>query len=350
MKKNVAIIGYGGQGAWHAKQILTNQVVNLAGIYDIKQERNDLAAGNGIKVYSSLEEICADKSVDLCVVATPNQVHEEIVINLLKNGKNVVCEKPVTLTLESFDRMAKVANETGKFFTVHQNRRWDVDYLAIKQIIASNKIGAPMHIESRVQGSRGIPCDWRGKKEFGGGILFDWGVHLIDQMLQLVPEKITNLFCKTTHYTNNEVDDGFRLSLTFQNGITAYVEVTTYNFLALPRFYLLCQKGTALINDWRQNAHIAYCKAWNEKEVLPIQTAAGITKTMSPRDEITLDEYDWQTVTSDAHDFYRNVAKVLDGEEESLIKLSEVRRVLQVITDAKTSAENEIAISYPEGM
>lgn len=67
-------------------------------------------------------------------------------------------------------------------------------------------------------GGRGIPGDWRGKKEFGGGMLYDWGVHLIDQMLQLTDEKIKKIYCQCTHVTNKEVDDGFKLLLTFASG------------------------------------------------------------------------------------------------------------------------------------
>lgn len=345
MKKNVVVIGYGGQGGWHADHALKSDVVTLRGVYDIREERNDLAKERGIKVYASLDEICADKDAEICVVATPNDVHEEIVIRLLKSGHNVVCEKPVALSVASFDRMADAARRSGKLFTVHQNRRWDVDFLAIKEIVQSGKIGEPVNIESRIHGSRGIPSDWRCHKQYGGGMILDWGVHLIDQILQIVPDKIEKIYCETTHITTDEVDDGFKLLLTFANGVRSLIEVGTYNFLALPRFYLQAKKGSALITDWRQNARVAYCKAWNEADVLPVQTAAGITKTMAPRDEITLDEYDWTRPSSDVHDFYRNLVAAIDGKAEPIVTLPEVRRVLRVMEEAFNSAASGNAIS-----
>ena len=231
MKKNIAVVGYGGQGGWHADHALKSDVVALAGIYDIAAPRVELAKSKGIHVYASFEDVIADPSVDVVVCATPNDVHKEIVIRALEAGKNVVCEKPVALSVADFDDMCAAAEKAGKLFTVHQNRRWDVDYLAIKSLIESGEIGEPINIESRVHGSRGIPSDWRCHKPYGGGMVLDWGVHLIDQMLLLIPEKIVKIYCEMTHITTDEVDDGFRLSLTFASGKRATVEVGTYNFI-----------------------------------------------------------------------------------------------------------------------
>lgn len=175
-------------------------------------------------------------------------------------------------------------------------------------------------------------------------MILDWGVHLIDQILQIIKEKIVRIYCTTTHITNSEVDDGFKLTLYFESGITAYVEVGTYNFIAMPRFYMQCKNGSAIIEDWQKKAQIARMKAWNEKEVLPVQTAAGITKTMAPRDEITLDFYEAERPKSDVHDFYRNFCNAIDGKEEMLIKQAEVRRVMQVMEKAFESSEKKQAL------
>ena len=350
MKKNIAIVGYGGQGAWHAGHAQKSDVLNLSGVYDIKAERHDLAKANGIHTYDSLDAILADKDVDIVVCATPNDSHKEIVIRSLEAGKNVVCEKPVALSLEDFDDMCAAAKKSGKLFTVHQNRRWDVDFLAIKSVIASGEIGETINIESRVHGSRGIPSDWRCHKPYGGGMVLDWGVHLIDQMLQLIPEKITKIYCELNNITTDEVDDGMHLMLTFESGKRATVEVGTYNFIYMPRFYMQCKSGSAMIEDWQKKCKIAKMKAWNEKEVVPVQTAAGITKTMAPRDEITLDSYEIERPSSDVHDFYRNVVKAIDGVEEQLIKLSEVRRVLRVMEACFESHEKNQAIIFHEGL
>lgn len=339
--KNIAVIGYGGQGAWHCKQILASDVAQLAGVYDINPKRMDAAREDGIFTYDNSQAIFNDAKVDIVVIAVPNDDHKSLVIEALEAGKNVICEKPVEMTVAAFDQMADAAKKSGKLFSVHQNRRWDVDFLAMKSIAESGEIDEVISIESRVHGSRGIPSDWRCTKAQGGGMILDWGVHLIDQMLQIIKSKVVRVFCECTHITNNEVDDGFRLHIYFEDGKTAYIEVGTYNFIALPRFYMQCKKGSALITDWREKAKVARLKAWNEKEVLPVQTAAGITKTMAPRDEITIDEYEIERPVSDVHDYYRNYVAAVEGREESLIKLCEVRRVMQVMEAAFLSDERK---------
>jgi predicted dehydrogenase len=339
MKKNLAIVGYGGQGAWHAVWAGKSDVVSLAGIYDIAEKRVEAAKANGIHTYASLEELVSDPKVDIVLCATPNDVHKDIVVSALNAGKHVICEKPVALSVGEFDEMVEAAKNNGKILSVHQNRRWDVDFLAIKSLVESGEIGEVINIESRIHGSRGIPSDWRCHKAPGGGMILDWGVHLIDQMLKLITSKITKVYCETTNITTNEVDDGFNLHLTFEDGKRATVEVGTYNFIAMPRFYMQTKSGSALIEDWQKKCQVAKLKAWNEKEVLPVQTAAGITKTMAPRDELTIDSYELERPSSDVHDFYRNYVAAVNGECEQLIKNCEVRRVLLVMEAAFKSAE-----------
>ncbi|MCQ2457054.1 MAG: Gfo/Idh/MocA family oxidoreductase [Clostridia bacterium] len=340
MKKKAAVIGYGGMGGWHVDHILKSDVVEFAGIYDIKEERRALAESRGIKAYASREELLADPEIEMVTVAVPNDVHEEIVIAALEAGKNVLCEKPVTLSLESLERMIAASKKAGKIFSVHQNRRFDVDYLAMKQLKDSGEIGEIINIESRIHGSRGIPSDWRGEKAYGGGMLSDWGIHLIDQILMVLGfDGIAGVRCTFEHITNDEVDDGFSLWLDYKDGKRAYVEVGTYNFIAMPRFYMRAKSGSAFIRDWRENCKVAKCKAWHESDVIPVETAAGLTKTMAPRDEITLDEYELDRPKSDVHDYYRNFVRAIDGLEEQFVTHDQMRTDLKVIMKAFESVE-----------
>ena len=349
-KKNLAIIGYGGQGGWHAQMAQSSDVVELKGVYDILPERNALAESRGIRAYPDLGALLSDPSVDIVTVATPTDTHYEIVLKALKAGKNVICEKPVEMQYDRVLEMIRTAKENGVCFTVHQNRRWDVDFLAMKRILREGMIGAPLHIESRVHGSRGIPSDWRGTKAHGGGMILDWGVHLIDQILQLIDSEIDSVFCDVTHYTNKEVDDGFRLNIYFKNGVTAFVEVGTFNFIAMPRFYLQCEKGTSMIRDWRECAKVVRYKYWHENDVMPVQTAAGITKTMAPRDEITTDIFEVERPVADVHDFYRNYVRAVDGLEPQLVTHEQMLRVMKVMLSAFRSAETHQVVSFREDL
>ena len=99
-----AVIGHGGMGHFHSARMAENPELDFIGAYDILPERlADLP--NGGKAYGSLEELLADDRISLVTVATPNDVHKEIVIQALAAGKNVISEKPVTMTLADLDDM-----------------------------------------------------------------------------------------------------------------------------------------------------------------------------------------------------------------------------------------------------
>lgn len=346
MKKNLVVIGYGGMGTWHTQHALKSDVVELAGIYDIKEEKCALARERGIFAYDSLEAVLNDPKVDLVTVAIPNDSHKEVVIKALEAGKNVICEKPVAMNLAELDEMIAAAEKSGKVFSVHQNRRFDVDFLAMKHLKETGELGEFINIESRIHGSRGIPSDWRGEKEHGGGMVLDWGVHLIDQILQIFDEKIEKIYCTFDHITNKEVDDGFKLNIYFEGGKSALIEVGTYNFIAMPRFYLRAQKGSAMITDWRENCKLVRCKAWHESDVIPVQTAAGLTKTMAPRDSVTVDEYEMERPQSDVHDYYRNFCKAIDGSEPQLVTHAEMMKVMRVMEECFRSVEEGQVVEF----
>ena len=339
MKKNLVVVGYGGMGSWHVGHAQKSDVVNLKGIYDIDPAKTELARSRGIFAYDSFEDVLADKDVDLVTVAIPNDQHKDVVNAALDAGKHVICEKPVTLSTELLKEMIACANKNNKVFSVHQNRRFDVDYLAMKQIHDSGEIGEIFNIESRVHGSRGIPSDWRGMKEYGGGMIYDWGIHLIDQIMMIKGKDVKKVYCRLDNITNKEVDDGFKLELFYGDGSRAYIELGTYNFIAMPRFYMQGLGGTALITDWRENAKVIKCKHWHESEVVPVETAAGLTKTMAPRDSITVDEYTIDKPASDVHDYYRNFCDAIDGKANKLVSDEDMLFDMKVMEAAFKSAE-----------
>ena len=118
----VAVVGYGGMGGWHTKRLQEIPgVVELAGVYDIKPERNKVAEENGIHAYSSFEELLADKTVDVVTVAIPNDQHKKVCIQVMEAGKVAISEKPVTLCTADLEEMIAASKRTGSVFTVHQN-------------------------------------------------------------------------------------------------------------------------------------------------------------------------------------------------------------------------------------
>ena len=341
----LAIIGLGGMGTWHLNKLETLEEPVVAGIWDIKESRREYARSRNVFVYDSLEALLADESVDLVLIATPNDMHKPLAIQAMEAGKNVISEKPITIGSADLQEMIDASERTGKFLTVHQNRRWDEDFLTVKNIIAEGKLGPIYRIESRVQGAHGIPGDWRQEPEQGGGMILDWGVHLLDQAMLLYPDaKVETVYATVTNVTNTKVDDGFTVDLGMSNGVHIVVEVGTSNFITLPRWVVLGTDGTAVIEDWKLNGKIVCAHGNDEKDVVPVITAAGLTKTMAPRREDTIATYPLPVAHSDVRDFYRNVIAYLNGTADRLIKLPQVVRVMKLMEAIKTSAANKEVI------
>ena len=344
-KLHIALIGYGGMGSWHASMLNEIPETSLCGIWDIDPDRREAAAADGIHVYESQQELMNDITVEAVTIATPNDTHLPVALAVMSAGKHVVCEKPVALNREELAQMTDYSRKMGVLFTVHQNRRWDEDYLIIKQLYERQSLGRVFNIESRVHGSRGIPGDWRNQKQHGGGMVLDWGVHLLDQMnMMLGGRKPLSVFAQLTNVTNEAVDDGFRALFQFDDQLTFLVEVGTSNFISMPRWYIQGENGTAVIHDWNLNGEIVMVSDWEKRDAVPVVTAAGLTKTMAPRTDETVKKYQLPEVHSDIRDFYRNVNACIHEGAKPLIQLEEVMEVMHIMEAVFRSAEQNCVV------
>lgn len=329
---NIVIIGYGGMGSYHQKELMPHELVNVIGVYDIAQKAQDKAREAGLTVYDSLEQVLKDASVEAVLIATPNDVHKALSIAALRAGKQVICEKPVAMNVGELDDILAVAAETGNTFMVHQNRRWDPDFLVIRELYQNGQIGDLFQIESRVQGANGIPGDWREQAEHGGGMLLDWGVHLIDQILWLIDNPVKSMAADFSYVLGQEVDDGFILYLTFENGIRSLIEVGTTNYSQLPRWYVKGLNGAAKIDDWDLSGEIVV--ATNQADLVPpapIKAGVGLTETMAPPSEEATKKVAITEVLPEFPSFYQNFYDVLRNGAAPIVKNDEVRKVLSLI-------------------
>lgn len=191
--------------------------------------------------------------MDIVLLAIPNNLHRPYAERAMRAGKNVICEKPATLSAQEFRELMAISKETGKTLTVHQNRRWDRDYRMVKEVYDQKPIGDIYMLESRVQGSRQVLNGWRGAKENGGGMVYDWGVHLIDQYLDMIDSPVTQVYAQLFSLYTDEVDDNFKAMLRFENGVSALIEVSMNCFILHPRWHVSGKVGTMVINDWDCN-------------------------------------------------------------------------------------------------
>lgn len=340
MSHRLGIIGYGGMAGWHHDNSRRVEGLECVAAYDIDPERLKAAEEKGLKTYATLDEFLNKGDFDIVLVATPNNFHRDLSIAAMDSGRHVVCEKPVAMTSKELEEMIAASERNNVLFTVHQNRRWDKDFKIVSKAIKDGMIGKPYTIESRVHGSGGVIHGWRAYKVAGGGMLLDWGVHLLDQIMYMVPEKVVNVFARLYSIRTPEVDDYFKAILTFESGTNAQVEVGTYCLKPLPRWYVNGDLGSIYINGWECDGSVLHAKKlaveW-EPEI--VQTVAGPTRTMAPRPKETIEELPLPEVQSDWADFYRNVIGAIDGKCELIVKPNEVMRVFKVIEACFSSSE-----------
>ena len=330
----LAIIGFGGMGGWHAQNIMERvPELKLKGAFDIRPEALDKAREMGLYAYESLDEVLNDPEVDIVTIATPNNFHKPLAIKALRAGKNVISEKPVTLNAAELEEIIAVRDETGKLFSVHQNRRWDKDYAIIKKILADGTIGTPYFIESRVQGSRRAMHGWRSYKVNGGGMLLDWGVHLLDQLMNMIDSPVISVDAHLLSLFTPGVDDNIKIMRRFGNGLSALIEMATNCLINHPRWHVCATDGTCVIDDWSCKGRIVKLNTDEQIEWADdiVYTEAGPTRTMAPRPKQTMQELPLPEVVSDWACYYRNIMDTIDGKAELIVKPEQALRVMKVI-------------------
>jgi len=187
------LIGYGLSGArFHAPLLAAEPAFTLAAV--ATRRAADVSRDwPGVRVLSQ-DELLADPSLALVIIATPNDTHAALAERALLAGKHVVVEKPFTLDAAEASRLDALARERGRCLTVFHNRRWDGDFLTVRQLLEQGRLGRLFSFESHFDRFRPrVKARWKEEDVPGGGTLWDLGSHLIDQALQLfgLPESIS---------------------------------------------------------------------------------------------------------------------------------------------------------------
>ena len=349
MDINLVIIGFGNMGEYHYNRLQEfnkqgQHLLNVVGIYDIDNERIDVAHRLGLYAYEKFEDILKDENVHAVLISTPNDKHVYYTIEAAKAKKHIICEKPIALNLNEAKKMYKVASDNNVLLAVHQNRRWDDDFLTVKKMYDEKLYGEVNTIECNICASNGIPGGWRKLVKHGGGMMLDWGVHLIDRLMLLSDAKVEYIYCEYSHLFGFEVDDGFRLSMKLSNGLNLRCNVDTNCFKKVPRWQVYAYDGTAQILDWKLNGSAVVVKERVDKDLKPMQAGNGLTKTMADRSQSSVVELPLEIVHAEPFAFYKNFCKAVSKEEELAVKKEEVFRVIKLMNLAEKSAKNHKTI------
>lgn len=259
MKKSKTIkcglVGYGpafGMGKHHADHINSTPGMNAVGVCDVSEERLRAAEEElpGVATYTKLERMLAEGDLDLAVIITPHSTHAELAVACMKAGKHVVVEKPMCVRVREARAMLQAAEANSVMLSVFHNRRWDGDYMTIRQAVGQGLIGEIFEVDCYMGHWRQPGDTWRSDKQISGGAFFDWGAHLLDWVLQLVDRPIvdvTGFFHKRVWMqTSNE--DQVRAIMRFDGNVQAEVTISSIARVSKPRWRILGDRGA--IEAW----------------------------------------------------------------------------------------------------
>ena len=333
---HVGIVGYGFSGrSFHAYLVSLAHGLKLTAIATRDPDRRAQAAQEwAVDTYATLTEMLQDDRIQLIILATPHHIHASQAIEAMEAGKHVVVDKVMCMNAAEAKRMIAVSKRKKALLSVFHNRRWDGGYLTVKKAIDNGLLGDPFLIETtvhRYRASRG----WRADKTESGGLLYDWGAHLIDQAVQLIPSDPISVFCRGHKYIwPGDIEDHVHCIIQFKNGVQYTVEVSNIAHISKPHWYVLGTKG-ALLKDGLDPQE-QWMKKGNIDGAMedPAHRAKIITEIDGLRTEMKLD-----TVPGHWKSFYQNIADVLNHGEDLAIEPEEVHTVMKILDAATDSQE-----------
>ncbi|MBQ7719848.1 MAG: Gfo/Idh/MocA family oxidoreductase [Clostridia bacterium] len=349
----LGIIGFGGmaEGYHYATTKRDDIDMETVAVYDINPDRLAHAEELGLKACKTLDEFLSEH-YDLVVVATANNYHCQMACAALEAGNNVMTEKPTAMSSAEVETMIETAKKCGKFYTVHQNRRWDRDFMIVKKAFDDGVLKLPYMIESRIQGDGGSMTGWRSQPDHGGGMFLDWGIHAMDQMLYLIQEPVKTVTAVVRNITTTLVDDYAKVLLTFESGLAAEVEVSTFILKKLPRWSVFCKDGALQVDEI--SSQYGSLRKVTKCEYQPYDLLAYTDLGVVHRTDKKL-VYESETcqypdiaLPQDWAVLYKNLINVIDGKEELIVKPEQVLRCYKVMEAAFRSSREGVTVNFDD--
>jgi predicted dehydrogenase len=332
-KKEVkaALIGYGGafnMGLHHAHGMAATGDMRVVAVCDTDPARLDKAKeelGGETATFLTVKDLLKWGSFDLAVIILPHNLHAEVAVQCAKAGKHVITEKPMCISAKEATQMVEAAAKAGTMLSVFHNRRWDGDFLALRQIVESGLIGEVFHVEMFSGGYSPPHGWWRDDKAISGGLMFDWGAHFIYWLLQLIPADIESVYGYTQKLkwfamTN---EDHAGAIIRFANGAIADFQQSQ-----------LARVGRA---RWRLLGTLGGVVAGHEHWVVNTEVNGLPTEMKVPY------------LPGEHHKYYQNIADHLLRKQRLIVTAEDSRRVITILDYAERSAKagKALAVPYP---
>jgi scyllo-inositol 2-dehydrogenase (NADP+) len=351
------VVGYGLAGRFfHAPLLLRQPRLTLHGIVarDPGVRAGALAQlGEGVRGYAHLDQALADPDVELVVIATPHDSHAELAIRSLEAGKHCVVDKVMALSTAEGDAMIAARDRSGRMLSVFHNRRWDWDYLTVKQLLGSEVLGRPLIFESAVC-RYAPPRTWRGSLQSAGTILHDWGAHQVDQALQMGLGPCRRLTAWLIPAPWQGVDSGGhgRIIMEFDSDSSILSESVFFQVensrvcrADRPRWWIVgtdasfVKYGVDPQEDALRSGDI-------DRASEPVEHHAMLTRG-DDAGQATASHY--PTVRGHWDAYYRNIAEHLLDDAPLAVTAEQGREVVRVLEAAQQSAVSHSAVAGPWG-
>ena len=221
-----AVVGLGRIGWRHAVLATCTAGLKLAGVYDVDGDVRARAERElGTRSYGSYPALLRQCGADVLVVATPSHLHAPMTIRAFAHGLNVLCEKPVARTAAEVRKMMAAARKAGRWLTVNQSVRYQGDVLALKGAIGRGKLGDVYQLYHGIH-SFSERKDWQIWRRYNGGAVSNWGVHMVDSLLQLTNARPKQVFAKFNRVLDRgDAEDSFKILIGFDTGLLAEAEI-----------------------------------------------------------------------------------------------------------------------------
>jgi predicted dehydrogenase len=250
--KKVAIIGAGLQGKRRLPSIIGDSEFEVKWVVDLILEKAEkLAKECGAKAATDWRKAVEDKEVDAVLVLTYPNSHAEISISAMNNGKDVLCEKPLTKTEQEAKEVVKTAEKTKRILKCGFNHRHHPGIEEAYKLFKNGTIGKPLFGRSRygIAGRAGLEKEWRSDpKIVSGGQLMEQGIHLVDLYRWFLgePEKATG-FVGTNFWPIKPLEDNGFGFIQFKNNVTVSVHSSLTQWINLFEFEIFGEKGSIAV-------------------------------------------------------------------------------------------------------
>ncbi|MGJ7457957.1 oxidoreductase [Halomonas sp. MA07-2] len=241
---SVGLIGYGMAGQFlHAPLIQATPGMQLTAVVSSEVDRVHADLPD-VEVLAKAPALLARRDIDLVVIATPNETHYPLAKAALAAGKHLVIDQPFTVSLSEARLLRTQAEGAERLVSVFHNRRWDSDFLTLQALLEAGTLGRVAALESRLDRFRPTVTDrWRDHHQPGGGIWFDLGPPLLDQVRALFGMPRAILLELATVRDGAEVDDDF-LCLLEYDGLRVTLQASSLVADPTPRFRVHGTRGS----------------------------------------------------------------------------------------------------------